>query len=191
MVSSRKEIRDYCLDATRQLESQIGTLVNDFINLSIDQINSPGWVLRSGGNYNWNFLKRKITFAAVSSQEDYVIDRDVEKIALLRQTTSPKMIKRVPDEKFYKYVPNPTATGNPVWYRVWEREGLSTRLDADDTINAVSSSNSDSGDAELAVSVVGYDTNNILRTDVLTLNGTTEVSGTITFDAGRSIFVSK
>jgi len=191
MESSRKELRDSVLDTTRQTNAQIGSLVNDFINLTLVEINFPGWALKKDAHYSWNFLKRKTTFTTVASQEDNVMKRDIDKIAFLRQTTSPAKLIQIPDEDFYKLVPNPTAEGTPRYYRVWEREGVSTRLSTDDTIDVLSSSTSDSGDSTLAVSVSGYDTDGIWRTGTYQLNGVTAVTGGITFDAGREIVVTK
>src|SRR3990167_7210008 len=131
-VASRKEIRDSVLDTTRQENVQIGLLVNDF-------------------NHLWSWLKSKTTFSTVASQEDYVLGREVDKIALLRQTTSPTRLLRMTDEQFYKRDANPTATGNPLLYRTWEVDGVSTRLTTADTIDVVSSSASDAGSSELAV----------------------------------------
>lgn len=190
-MGSRKELRDAALDTTRQKNVQIGPLVNDFINFTLSEINFPAWALKKGSHYLWNFLKRKTTFTTGDGDEDYVMKRDVDKIAFLRQTESPTKLIQIPDEKFFKLVPNPTAEGDPLYYRVWEREGVSTRLAADDTIDVISSSTSDSGNSALTVSVSGYDTDNVWRTETYQLNGTTVVPGSITFDADREIVVSK
>src|SRR3990167_2507963 len=155
-VASRKEIRDSVLDTTRQENVQIGLLVNDFINLTLNEINDPGWAFPKNFNHLWSWLKSKTTFSTVASQEDYVLGREVDKIALLRQTTSPTRLLRMTDEQFYKRDANPTATGNPLLYRTWEVDGVSTRLTTADTIDVVSSSASDAGSSELAVTVSGY-----------------------------------
>lgn len=191
MALSRREIVDSILNTTRQNRTQIGDLVNEFVNLSINEINDPGWALPKGSpNHLWSFLRRKTTFATVSGTQDYVLGRDVDKIAILRQTSSPTKLVQIPDERFFEYVPNPTASGNPQWYRQWELEGVSTRLAAADTIDVLSSSASDAGDTTLTVSVSGYDSNGIWRVNTYALNGTTAVSGTTTF-AAREIYVSK
>jgi len=189
-VSSRKEIRDSVLKTTRQSNSQIGSLVEEYINLTLNEINDPGWAFpRKDFSHVWNFLRRKTSFSV--SAEDYVLGRDVYKIALLRQTASPAKLIQITDEDFYRLVPDPTATGNPRYYRLWETEGVSTRLEADDTIDVVSSSSGDAGNSELTVSISGYDTDGIWRTETYQLNGTTAVTGSITFDGGREIVVQK
>lgn len=186
------EIRSNVADTTR--ESQINSLIDSYINMTLQEINDPAWAFESvaafrGYNHLWTFNKRKHTFATVASTEFYQLPRDLDKISLIRQTTSPAKLLYVPDEVFYKYLPNPTTTGNPLYYRLWEEEGVSTRLSTDDTLQVVSSSASDN--SNFTVSVVGYDTNGIVQSESFTLNGTTAVNGTKTFDAGRSLRVSK
>jgi len=189
MTSSRKEIKDSILNTSRQPDSQIGSLVEEFINLTLSEINNPGWAFpRKNKHHLWNFLRRKKTVSV--SSEDFVLPRDVDKVALIRQLSSPIMLRQLTDKQFYRLVPNPSATGNPRWYRMWETEGVSTQLSTADTVDIVSSSTSDAGSAELSVSVMGFDSNGIWRTETYQLNGTSSVSGSITFAAGE-IFVMK
>ena len=191
-MGSRKEIRDSVLDTTRQTNAQMGGLVNEYINDTLHEINDPGWAFPNKDfTHLWNFLRRKTTFSTVASTSDYVLGRDVDRVAILSQRESPIKIKQIRDEEFLRLVPNPTSTGNPTYYRLWETEGVSTRLAANDTIDIVSSSANDDGDTELSVSVSGYDTNGIWRTDTYQLDGTTTVAGTITFVSGREIIVQK
>jgi hypothetical protein len=191
-MGSRKEIRDSVLNTTRQTNAQIGDLVNEFINYTLHEINDPGWAFPNK-DYSplWNFLRRKTTFQTVTNTPDYLLGRDVDRVAIVSQRTSPVKLSQIRDEEFLRLVPDPTSTGNPNYYRLWETEGVSTRLAADDKIDVVSSSANDDGDSELSVSVSGYDTNGIWRTDTYALNGTTVVAGTITFVANRGIVVQK
>jgi len=191
-VSSRKEIRDSVLNTARQTNTQIGSLVNDFINLTLNEINDPGWAYpRKNFTHNWSWLRRKTTFSTVASTEDYVLPRDVDKIQVVRQTASPIKLRAIDDDTFYLGRPDPSTTeGNPRWYRLWENEGVSTQLSTADTVDVVSSSASDAGSAELSVTVWGTDANGSVVSENYQLNGTTKVSGTITFAAGP-LFVSK
>ena len=179
------EIRSNLRDTTR--ETQINTLIDEFINMTLMEINDPAWAT-GGHTHNWTFNRRKYTLTTVADTEFYVLPRDLDRVGLIRQTDSPIKLTQVPDNIFYRLIPNPTATGNPSYYRLWEEEGLSTRLDADDTIDIVSSSTSDTTQT---VTVTGYDTNGIKYSEEYSLNGTTTVSGTTTFDAGNPIKVSK
>jgi len=171
------EIRTNIADTVR--ESQINSLIDNYINLTLNEIN----------NYHpWTFNRRKTTLTTAASTEGLVLPRDVDKIGFLRQTTSPIKLIYLPDELFYKFVPYPTATGNPFYYRLWEEEGVSTRLSEADTIDVVSSSAVDGSSFTVSVSgyVAGY-----RDSEVLTLDGTTTVAGTKTFQADRPLRISK
>ncbi len=188
-VSSRKEIQTAAIARTRQSITQIGDEVDDMINQTLNEINDPGWAFpRKDFTHNWRFLRRKLP-QFTASAEDKVLDSDVDRIALVRQTTSPIKLVQVPDDRFYELIPNPTATGNPRWYRLWDYEGVATRLTTADTVDIVSSSTSDAGDSELSVTVAGY-VSGVWRTETYALNGTTKVTGSLTFDA-RNVYVSK
>ncbi len=190
-ISTRDEILQNVLKTTLQDESQIGTMIKDFIILTLHEIENPGWAFspRREVHHRWTFLKRKTSFTTTSGIEDYVIERDIRNIGLVRQTTTPAVLTRYTDYDFYHAVPNPTETGTPLIYRQWEVSGVASKLGTADTIDVVSSSASDAADVDLTVTIWGY-TNNILQSEVLTLNGVTKVTGSTTFDA-REIFVSK
>ena len=111
----------------------------------------------------------------------------MDRIAIIRQTSSPARLIQIPDETFFRELPNPTASGNPLYYRIWEIDGLSTRLATADTISIVSSSSSDG--TTFTVAIIGY-IGGKLDSEVLTLNGLTTVTSTKTWDA-REVFVSK
>ncbi len=181
-MRTRLEIRNRVATDTR--ETQINTSIEEWINQTLSEINDPAWAFEQvlamrGYNHRWSFNRRKTSLATVASTEFYQLPRDVDKISLIRQTTTPAKIRYIPDDLFYDYIPNPTATGIPKWYRVWEEEGVSVRLSVDDMIEVVSSSASDTSQT---VRVTGYDTDGLLRTESISLNGTTAVAGLITFD---------
>jgi hypothetical protein len=183
-----KEIYDEVANTTR--ETQIESLIKEWVNLSLMELNDPGWAFEQigirGYAHNWSSNRRKHSFPTVASTETYQLPRDLDKISLVRQTDSPAKIAYIPDEVFYRYIPDPTATGNPLYYRLWEEEGVSVRLSVDDKIKIVSSV------ADTAkVSIVGYSVEGFLQSEELTLNGATLVSGTLTYDAGRVLKVSK
>lgn len=187
-VSTRKQIRDSALAATSQDNTQIGTIVNDFINITLNEINNPAWAFdKQGHNHLWSWLRRKTTFSTTSGTADYIMERDVDRIAILRQTNSPIKLVQITDESFYRDMPNPTAAGNPYIYRLWETQGISTKLSAADTISVVSSSTSDG--TSFTVSIMGY-IGGRLDSEVLTLNGMTVVASTKTWDA-REVLISK
>ena len=190
-ISTRLEIRNNVITTAKQNVTQIGTLVEDFINITLHEIESPGWAFspRREINHRWSWLKRKTSFVTVADIAEYVLSRNIQNIALMRQTVSPFKLVRMIDEDFYRLEPNPTATGNPTTYRTWEVSGVATKLATADTIDIVSSSADDDDDNGLTVTVWGY-TGGILQSESYTLDGTTLVAGTTTFDAD-DLFVFK
>jgi len=186
------EIRSHISEVTR--ETQINSLIDEFINTTLSEINDPAWAFEQvqmmrGYNHLWSFNRRKNTFDTVATTETYQLPRDLDKIGLIRQTTSPTKIRYIPDEIFYRFVPYPTATGNPLYYRLWEEEGVSTVLAEADTIDFVSSSASDT--SAFKVSIVGYNSAGYLQSEELSLNGLTEVTGALTYAAGKPLRISK
>jgi hypothetical protein len=156
------------------------------------EIQSPAWAFEQAGlkgfDHKWSFNRRKTTITTVASTENYQLPRDLDDIGLIRQTTSPNKINFIPDDLFYEWLPNPTALGNPKYYRIWEQEGVEVRLSAADTLEVISSSVSDTTQT---VRIVGKDANGLVLTESLTLTGTTVVAGTITYAAGSVLRVSK
>ena len=185
---TRYELRTHINSRAR--ETGINDIMNDLINQTLGEIQMPGWAFspRREHHYLWNFNRRKTTLTTVASQEDYELSRDLDTVGLIRQTTSPMKLIQVPDELFYRLIPNPTAEGNPRFYRLWEEVGTQVDLTVADTIDVVSNNAADS--TSFTVSIVGY-RDGIKTSEVLTLNGTTAVAGSITFDAGRPLRITK
>ena len=180
------EIRTNLRNTTR--ETQINDTIDEFINLTLQEINNPSWAT-DGYDHSWSFNRRKDTITTVTDTEFYVLPRDLDKISIIRQTESPTKLKFLTDDVFYKRVPYPTATGNPLYYRIWEEEGVAVRLSTADTLSVVSSSTADG--SSISIAIVGYDSNDIKRSETINLNGTTAANGTITFSASRPLRISK
>lgn len=139
----------------------------------------------------WTFLRRKQTFPTVVDQENYNLDSEIDRIAILRQISTPTRLTYVPDLLFYQLVPNPEdiGSGPPRYYRLWEETGFSTNLAADDTIYVVSSSTSDG--SAFNVRVVGRNSSGEVVVETLILNGTTNVTSTTTWDSDGLMQISK
>lgn len=187
-MKTRKEIRDRVSTDTR--ETQINSTIEEYINQTLLEIQSPAWAFEQiglkGYDHKWSFNRRKTTLSV--SAETAQLPRDCDEIGLLRQTSTPVKLHYIPDNLFYEWLPNPTATGNPKWYRVWEEEGVEVRLSTDDTLEILSSSASDTTQT---VRIVGKDANGLVRTESLTLTGTTAVAGSITYNSGDVLRISK
>ena len=171
MLSTLKELRDSIAFTCR--ETQIGSRIDEYINLTLMEIN----------NFHlWSFLRRKTTFDTVDSQESYQLPRDVDKIGLLRNTEQ-KLI-HVPDELFYKWIPDPTAeTTYPRYYRLWEDYGVETQIATAELLDVVSDVVGD----DAKVTIVGTDANGYELVETFTLSGTTDQNGAKTFTTIRQV----
>ena len=179
-IRVHSEIRAYLASLIR--DTTINSFITDCLNLSLSEIHYA---------WPWSWKRRKTTFSTVADQEDYRLDEEVDQIAILRQRTTPLVLLHVPDRKFYKVVPDPEDRGSGVsrYYRQWEETGFTASLAADDTIQVLSSSTSDG--SGFSVRLVGRNTSGIVIGETLTLNGTTAVTSTNTFDSGSLMRVSK
>ena len=167
--------------ATTIRDTQVPDLINSFLNLTLSEI---------GQAAPWTWLRRKTTFSTVVSQESYNLDEEVDRIAFLRQITTPRKLMTLPDHLFYQNVPDPEnlSTGNPRYYRLWEETGFSTQNTSAEKVTVVSSSTSDTS----KVVIVGREsTNNLVVAEEITLNGTTAVSSTNTYAIGGLLNCSK
>ena len=175
-----KEIRDNIASTVK--ETTQSTLIDNFINLSGIQIH---------GYHPWTFLRDKQTFSTVTSQEDYNLDSEVDRIAFLRQLTTPMKLYYLPDHLFYRWIADPEnqSTGIPRVYRLWEETGFSTNLAAADTIYVVSSASADT--STFKVRVVGRNSSGEVVAETLSLNGTTNVPSSTTWATSGLQQVSK
>jgi len=190
-MRTRLEFRQRIAVDTR--ETQINSTIEEYLNQTLQEIQSPAWAFEQvspmrGYAHKWSFNRRKYTLTTTEDIEFYQLPRDVDSIGLIRQTSTPTKIKFIPDNLFYDFIPNPTATGNPKWYRLWEEEGVLVRLSADDSIEVLSSS---AEDTTQTVRITGIDSNGLPQTESLTLTGTTVVNGAITWNAGDVLRISK
>lgn len=174
------ELRDNLASTIR--DTQITTLLGEFINLTVAQIHNE---------HAWTWLRRKTTFATVTDQEDYNLDEEIDRLVLVRQIETPTKLIYLPDQHFYRALPDPEnqSSGVPKYYRLWEETGFSTNLSAADTLYVVSSSASDG--STFKVVVVGRNSSGEEVTEEITLNGTTNVTSTTTWAAAGLKQVSK
>lgn len=175
-----KNLRDDIASTVR--ETQVSSLLTSFINTAALEVHLF---------HPWTFLRRKQTFATVADQEDYNLDSEVDRIAVLRQISTPTRLIYLPDNVFYDYVPDPEnqGSGPPRVYRLWEETGFSTNLVADDTVYVSSSSTADG--SAFTVRIVGRNSSGEVVAETLTLNGTTSVTSSTTWDAAGLMAISK
>ena len=120
---------------------------------------------------------------SIQAFEDYQLPRDVDKLGLVRQTASPFKIINIPDEIFYLWIPDPTDTGNPRWYRLWEEFGVETQVASAEKLNVVSDNAADTQ----TVSIVGTDASGYSLIETYTLSGVASQSGSKNFRTIRQV----
>ena len=185
-----KEIRDHVKQVCR--ETQIDSLIDQFTNLTLSEINDPAWAFEQaqafrGYNHLWTFNRRYATLPITSSLT--LLPRDCDKINFLLHYLPLVKLKYLPDDSPDIVNIDPYAEGNPLYYRRWEEEGVSVSLTTDDLVTVVSSSASDT--SSFTVSVVGYSPTGYTQSEVIILNGLTAVNGALTFAADKPLKISK
>src|SRR3990167_3855209 len=175
-----KNVRDDISSTVR--ETQVPTIMTSFINITGLEIHLF---------HPWTFLRRKQTFDTVADTENYNLDSEIDRIAVLRQISTPTRLFYVPDDQFYNVVPDPEnrGAGTPKYYRLWAETGFSTNLAADDTVYMSSSSTADT--STFTVRIVGRNSSGEIIAETLTLNGTTSVTSSTTWDAAGLMAISK
>ena len=189
-LSTLKELRDNV--ATTCRETQINSLIDTFINLSLQEINDPAWAFEQaqafrGYNHLWTFNRRYTTLNVTSG--DIPLPRDCDKINFLVRYLPLVKLQYIADDSPDLFLIDPTTTGLPLYYRRWHEEGVPVTLSVDDKVTVVSSSASDT--SAFTVSVVGYSTLGYIQSEVITLNGVTAVNGTLTYAADKQLKISK
>lgn len=159
-------------------ENQNASLFTGFINLSLQEIFN---------SHLWTWRRRKSTITTVVSQESYNLDEEVDIIAVIRQRTTPVKLVQMEDETFYNYVPNleDLGTGSPLSYRFWEETGFSTNITTAEALSVVSSSAADG--ASFFVRITGRDSNGLVVSENITLNGITAAASSNTYASLLSI----
>jgi hypothetical protein len=87
--------------------------------------------------------------------------------------------------EYDQFYPGTSASGDPRAYYILWRRGVQTQLSANDTIDVISSSASDT--TNFTVRIQGLDANGIWQDEQYTLNGTTTVAGSKTFSEIRAV----
>lgn len=179
-IRTHSELRSSLSTLVR--DTSINAFITDCLNLTLSEIHYA---------HPWSWLRRKTTFSTVVDQEDYRLDEEVDRIALLRRRSPPVKLKYLPDRLFYRTVPDPEDRGSGVskWYRQWEETGFTASLAVNDTLQVLSSSSADG--SGFSVRIIGHDANGVLLGETLTLNGTTAVTSTNTFQSATLLRVSK
>ncbi len=131
----------------------------------------------------WTFKQRKTTLALTSGTSEYNLDKEIGEPYIVLLSASPYLVRPKSEDDFDTRVPNPTATGNPDYYMLFEYAGVSTQPTSASVITVASSSTSDTTQSVLVRGVVSGQEDY----ELVNLNGTTSVATTKQFTSVRSI----
>lgn len=172
------------IDFTTNDTNDIVLKVNDWIRSRYARI------LRS---FNWRELMRSYTLTLTASTSDYALRRDVEDIITVFDQTNGREIKERSIQEHYRLraptfeVAGNVLTGQPEFYHHIGEKGVQNLLTQAETIRIVSSSSSDT--SPMVVRIHG-EVSGVEVGTTQTLNGTSNVDGTTTFDSGSELRIS-
>lgn len=127
----------------------------------------------------WVFKLRRYTFATASGTEAYIVPRLMGEIYSINSPQAPYLLTSVKEDTFDRAVPNPTATGNPSYARLFEVVGVDTQPSSASIITLVSSDGTDTTQKVLVKGLVG----GYLDYEQVSLNGTTSAVTSKSFSA--------
>jgi len=143
--------------------------------------------------FNWRELLRSYTLTLSASTSDYALRRDVEDIITIFDQTNGREIKERSIQEHYRFraptfeVSGNVLTGQPEFYHHIGEKGVQSLLTQAETIRVVSSSASDA--TPVVVRLYG-EVSGVEVGSTLTLNGTSNVDGTTTYDSGSELRIS-
>jgi hypothetical protein len=140
-------------------------------------------IVRVWNAKQWTFKQRKTTLALSSGTSEYNLGKDVGEPYICLLSASPYLVRPFAEEDFDTRIPNPTATGNPEKYMLFEYAGVETQPTAASALTLASSSASDTTQQVLIRGVVSGQEDY----EIATLNGTTSVVTSKQFTSVRSI----
>lgn len=125
----------------------------------------------------WDFKKRSYTYSVTSGTSDIFVQRFIGEIYQITSSVSPYILKPIREDLFNQIEPNPTASGNPEFYRLYEDLGYATAVPSASTLAASSNSSSDTTQKVLIKGIVG----GLIDQEELSLSGTSSVFTTKNF----------
>lgn len=131
----------------------------------------------------WTFKQRKTTRTTANGTSEYTLSKLIGEPYILLSTGSPYILRPVSEDEFDSYIPNPTASGNPQLYMLYEVAGVETQPTATAALVVVSSSASDTTQS---VTIKGLVSGQV-DYETVALNGTTNVTTTKQFDSILSV----
>lgn len=174
-----------CLKKLR--ETPITTLSTDTSTIAYDvQTAVQRAVQKVWNSKTWAFRKRTYTVTTVSGTRDYVLPKYIGEIYKITSNTAPYILTAVSDDLFDTKIPNPTSSGNPFLYCLYEFLGCQVQPTSAASILVVSTSASDTTQQVLIKGIYGGE----VTTETVQLNGLISVGTSRGFTQITSITLS-
>ena len=135
------------------------------------------------GQSNQEQRHREFSLTTVANIAKYGLPLYVKAVRNIEDTANRRQIYKMTSEKFDNLFAGRTETNDPRFYYPFGNRGVEKQPSAVGTVTVESDVATDDGSR--FVTLVGFDANGILRREKLTLNGTTLVASTVSFDPDR------
>ena len=169
---------------SKMRESSISSLSTDKDSVAyLAQIAVQRAIARVWNARQWTWKQRKTTLSLTSGDNEKNLPRDVGEPYLVLSSVSPYLLKYMSEDEFDRRDPNPTASGNPRIYTLFEHTGVEEQPSAASVISLVSSSASDTTQKVLVRGLVS----SCDDYEEVSLNGLTTVFTTKSFSRVDSV----
>jgi len=165
-----KTILDY---AGQPTGSALETMVKVLVNGEYQRVLSAG---------NIPHESRVFTLTTVADTYQYGFPLYVKKVLNIEDPTNKKFVYYENARFFDKNYPGTTESGTPTFAFPLGVRGVQANPAADGVLSLVSDSSDDAG-SNFKIRVTGYNTSGVLVTEQVTMNGTTEVNTSNSFDS--------
>ena len=130
--------------------------------------------------------EREFSFASVAGQKQYGLPIYVRKVKNWLDNTNDKNLWKETTSGFDKKYPGNADSGDPSLVFPQGARGVQAYPESDGTLSLVSDNSADDG-TSLKARVVGYNTAGVLVTELVTMDGTTPVTTTNSYDSTLGI----
>jgi len=130
--------------------------------------------------------QREFSLTTVADTSKYGLPLYVRRVLNIEDPTTPRFVYETTARAFDKSHPGTTTTGTPSYSYPLGMKGIQVEPASDGTVSAVSTSTTDTG-SDYKVRVTGFDTDGILITEEITLNGTTAVASGSSYSSSLGI----
>jgi len=169
----KTEILELCgQDAGGDFDTEVGRTVNR-------------WYRRILGAVDQDNEHRELTLTTVATQSQYGLPLGVKRILNIEDPTAKWPVREMTRTEYDRFLAGTTASGTARRYYQFGIFGSQAKPQSNGVLGVVSSLTTDATNRYVRFS--GFDTNNVYRSETVTLNGTTEVNTTISFSASYPI----